>query len=51
MKNLTQFFFEEMNLIQIFKAITQWLIFLTLLYSAEKLTQIVNLLKELVILN
>ena len=48
MKNIFQFIWEEMNLIQCLKAITQYLIFLTLLYSAVKLTQIVSLLKELI---
>ena len=51
MKNLFQFINEELNLIQVLKAITQWLILLTMLYSAVKLTKIVILLKELLIIS
>ena len=45
LKGLQRFIFEELNMMQALKAITQWLILLTMLYSAWKLTEIVNLLR------
>ncbi len=40
MKNLKQFIWEEMNIIQVLKAVTQWMILLTMLYCAYELHQI-----------
>jgi len=39
-KKTAKFVWEEMNLIQVLKAVTQWLILLTMIYSAVILTKI-----------
>ena len=49
-KFIVKFIWEEMNLVQVLKAITQWLILLTLLYSAFKLVEIVRFLREIYIM-
>jgi hypothetical protein len=45
MKNLKQFIWEELNAVQVLKAITQWLILITQLFIAYEVYQIIKLLK------
>ena len=46
-KNLIKFIWEEMNLIQVLKAVTQWLILITMVYVAFKVTEIISILSIL----
>lgn len=39
-RKFSKFIFEKMNLTQVLKAITQWLILLSLIYIAYKITDI-----------
>ena len=47
-KDILQFVWEELNLIQVLKAVTQWLILFTLLYIAFKMNEAVQLIRTFI---